>query len=195
MAETILDHLRRLNRWVALTVGVGLLLCAGFVLLDIVLRRFHASFGGTDEISGYVMAIATSWGMAYALSELGHVRIDLIRSRAGPWLRSIFDLFALMVLAATVTLIALKCWPVLERSILNSSRANTPLETPLAWVQGPWMAGWIWFAIASWVTVLAAAALVLQGRHDVVDRRIGISGELEEAEAAAQAATKGEGAR
>ncbi|NNU81966.1 TRAP transporter small permease [Halovulum dunhuangense] len=195
MAETILGALRRFNRWVALAVGASLLLCAGFVLLDIVLRRFHASFGGTDEISGYVMAIATSWGMAYALSELGHVRIDLIRSRGGPRLRALFDLFALSVLAATVSLIALKCWPVLERSILNSSRANTPLETPLALVQWPWMAGWIWFAIASWVTVLAAAALLLQGRHDAVHRHIGITGEIEEAEAAAVAALRPENAR
>jgi hypothetical protein len=52
------------------------------------------------------------------------------------------------------------------------------------------MAGWIWFAVASWVTVMAAAALVVQGRHDAVDRRIGIFGELDEAEAAAEAATR-----
>ncbi|MDG4650593.1 TRAP transporter small permease [Roseibacterium sp. SDUM158017] len=195
MADTIIDHLRTLNRRVALVVGAVLLLCAGVVLLDIVLRRFHASFGGTDEISGYVMAIATSWGMAYALSELGHVRIDLIRSRGGPRMRSLFDLFSLSVLAATVTLIAVKCWPVLERSIANSSRANTPLETPLALVQWPWMAGWIWFAVASWVTLLAAAVIVLQGRHDAAQARIGITGELEEAEAAAMAALKGDGAR
>lgn len=195
MADAVLDRLRRLNRWVALAVGTGLLLCAGVVLLDIVLRRFHASFGGTDEISGYVMAIATSWGMAYALSELGHVRIDLIRSRGGPRLRSLFDLFALGVLAATVTLVAVKCWPVLERSIANASRANTPLETPLALVQGPWMAGWIWFAIASWATVLAAGALVLAGRHDAAQSRIGIPGEAEEAEAAALAATAGDDPR
>lgn len=187
MAETILDHLRQLNRWVALAVGVGLLLCAGVVLLDVVLRRFHASFGGTDEISGYVMAIATSWGMAYALTELGHVRIDLIRSRGGPLMRSVLDLFSLAVLAGTVSLIAWRCWPVLERSLANGSRANTPLETPLAWVQAPWMAGWIWFAVASWLMVLAAGALVLKGRHDAVDKRIGVFGELDEAEAAAQA--------
>ena len=74
--------LRRLNRWVAIAIGIGLLACAAFVLLDIVLRQVGGSFGGTDEISGYVMAIATSWGMAYTLLELGHVRIDLIRSRA-----------------------------------------------------------------------------------------------------------------
>jgi TRAP-type C4-dicarboxylate transport system permease small subunit len=187
MADTILDRLRWLNRLVALVVGAGLLLCAGIVLLDVVLRRFHASFGGTDEISGYVMAIATSWGMAYALTELGHVRIDLIRSRGGPLLRSLFDLFALAVLAGTVSLIAWRCWPVLERSLANGSRANTPLETPLALVQAPWMAGWIWFALVSWVMVLAAGMLVLQGRHEAVDRRIGVFGELDEAEAAAKA--------
>lgn len=191
MAEAILDQLRRINRLVALVVGAGLLICAGVVLLDIVLRRFHASFGGTDEISGYVMAIATSWGMAFALNELGHVRIDVIRSRGGMVVRSLFDLFALSVLAATVSLIAWRCWPVLERSMLNGSRANTPLETPLSWVQAPWMVGWIWFAVASWVTVLAAATLVLQGRHAAAQARIGIAGDLQEAEAAAMAATGG----
>ena len=189
MAETMLGWMRRVNRWLALAVGAGLLLCAGAVLLDIVLRQVAHSFGGTDEVSGYVMAIATSWGMAYALSELGHVRIDLIRSRGGPVIRSLFDLFALAVLAATVTLIAVKCWPVLERSLANSSRANTPLETPLAMVQAPWMAGWVWFAVASWVTLLAAALLVMRGDHASVDRAIGIVSEAEaETEAAAEAA-------
>lgn len=177
MAEAMLGTMRRVNRWLALAVGWGLLLCAAAVLLDVVLRQVARSFGGTDEVSGYVMAIATSWGMAYALSELGHVRIDLIRSRGGPLQRSLFDLFALAVLAATVTLIAVKCWPVLERSLANSSRANTPLETPLALVQLPWMAGWVWFAFASWVTLAAAALLVVRGDHAGVDRAIGIVSE------------------
>lgn len=189
MAETMLGWMRRANRWLALAVGAGLLICAGVVLLDIVLRQVARSFGGTDEVSGYVMAIATSWGMAYALSELGHVRIDLIRSRGGPIMRSLFDLFALAVLAATVTLVAVKCWPVLARSLANASRANTPLETPLALVQAPWMAGWAWFAVASWVTLLAAATLVVRRDHAGADRAIGIVSEADaETEAAAEAA-------
>ena len=179
MPERVLAGLRRLNRIVALLVGAGLLACAGVVLLDITLRQFGASFGGTDEISGYAMAIATSWGMAYTLLELGHVRIDLIRTRLAAPGRAVMDLFALLALTLTVTLIAWKCWAVVATSIANDSRANTPLETPLPLVQIPWFAGWVWFALMAWVTLLAAAALVLRGRLDESERAIGAFGEGE----------------
>jgi TRAP-type C4-dicarboxylate transport system permease small subunit len=175
----LLRALRSVNRGVAILVGLFLSGCAAFVLLDVLLRQVGTSFGGTDEISGYVMAIATSWGMGYALMELGHVRIDLIRSRGRALTRSLFDLFALATLAGTVTMIAWRAWPVVERSLANSSRANTPLETPLALVQVPWFAGWIWFAAVAWLTLMAAAILVLRGDYVSVDRAIGSPGEAE----------------
>ncbi|MEI4234269.1 TRAP transporter small permease subunit [Roseovarius sp. D22-M7] len=178
-ATALLSALRSVNRAVAIAVGLFLAGCAAFVLLDVVLRQVGASFGGTDEISGYVMAIATSWGMGYALMELGHVRIDLIRSRGRTMTRSLFDLFALATLAGTVSLIAWQAWPVVARSLANSSRANTQLETPLALVQVPWFAGWVWFAVVSWLTLVAAAMLVLRGDHAAADRAIGAMGEGE----------------
>jgi len=169
----LLKTLRTVNRGVALLVGVMLLACAAFVLLDIVLRQLGSSFGGTDEISGYVMAIATSWGMAYTMLELGHVRIDLLRSRRHALGRSLFDLFSMLVLSGTIVLIAIRCWPVLERSLKNSSTANTPLETPLALVQGPWFAGWLWFAIMACLTTLAALRLILKGKFAQSEAAIG----------------------
>ena len=181
MEDRLLRTLRRLNRGVALLTGVVLMACALFVLADIVLRQLGSSFGGTDEISGYVMAIATSWGMAFTLLELGHVRIDILRGRAGKLGRPLFDLFAMLALTGTVTLIAYKCWPVLERSLANSSRANTPLETPLALVQIPWFAGWIWFALIAWLTFIAAAMLVFKGRFQDAEAAIGCFGEEQEA--------------
>lgn len=179
MADHILRWLRTVNHWVAILIGVLLLACVIFVLADIVLRQLGSSLGGTDEISGYVMAIATSWGMGYALTELGHVRIDILRSRAGQPLRAIFDLFAMLTLAGVVSLIAVRSWPVLERSLVNSSRANTPLETPLALVQAPWFAGWLWFAATAWLTFLAAAMLLARGDFERVDSAIGTLGELD----------------
>lgn len=181
MELIVLDKLRSLNRRIAILTGIGLLACAGIVLLDIILRRFGSSFGGTDEISGYVMAIATSWGMAFTLLELGHVRIDILRTRSGKTGRALFDLFAMTMMAGTVSLIAVKCWPVLSRSLANSSRANTPLETPLAWVQTPWFAGWIWFALVSWLTLIAAVMLVAKGRFEETEAAIGCFGEEQEA--------------
>lgn len=179
MTDRILKSLRWLNRLVAILVGLLLLACAAVVLLDIVLRQTGSSFGGTDEISGYVMAIATSWGMGFALLELGHVRIDLLRSRANAVGRAIFDVFSMLVFSATVTLIAVKCWPVVERSLTVGSRANTPLETPLWIVHLPWFAGWIWFALMAWLTLAAALALILSGRFEASEAAIGAFAEEE----------------
>jgi TRAP-type C4-dicarboxylate transport system permease small subunit len=162
-----------LNRGLAVLIGIGLLLCVAFVLSDIVLRQIGASFGGTDEISGYVMAIAAAWGMAFTLLELGHVRIDLLRSRVATRGRVLFDLFSMLVLTLTITQIAISCWPVVAKSIANGSRANTVLETPLWLVQIPWFAGWAWFAAMAWITLMAALVLFLQGRFDDTERAIG----------------------
>ena len=173
MEQHVLSGLRVLNRRIAIATGVILLICAAAVLLDIILRQMGASLGGTDEITGYVMALATSWGMAFTMLELGHVRIDLLRGRVARTGREVFDLFAMLVLSSVVTLIAVKAWPVLARSIANSSRANTPLETPLAWVQWPWFLGWVWFAVMAWVTLAAAFILIMKGARIEAEAAIG----------------------
>ena len=170
----MLEALRRWNSRIAILMGILLLGCATVVVLDIVLRQLGRSLGGTDEISGYVMAIVTSWGMGYALLELGHVRIDLLRSRTSAAGRAIFDLFAMLMLASTITLIAVRCWPVLARSLTNGSRANTPLETPLALVQTPWFAGWVYFAIVAWLTFVAALLLIVRKEFDAAEKVVGM---------------------
>ena len=173
MAQVMLANLRTLNRRIAILIGIILIACAAFVLLDIVLRQVGASFGGTDEVSGYVMAISAAWGMAFTLLELGHVRIDLLRRRLASRGRVLFDLFSMTVLTITITLIAFRCWPVLEKSLINDSHANTTLETPLWMVQVPWFIGWAWFGLTAWLALLAATLLFLQGRFDETESAIG----------------------
>ncbi|MFK7835516.1 MAG: TRAP transporter small permease subunit [Sulfitobacter sp.] len=165
MELQMIATLRRINRGVALVVGFGLLACAAFILGDIIMRQIGTSFGGTEEIAGYAMALATSWGMAFTLLELGHVRIDLMRTRFQSFGRALFDVFSMIVMSGVIVTIAIKAWPVVSRSLSNGSRANTPLETPLAWVQLPWFAGWVWFAIVSCLTTLAALSLLVKKRH------------------------------
>lgn len=173
MERKMIDSLRVINKGVALAVGFGLLLCAAFVLTDIIMRQIGTSLGGTEEIAGYAMALATSWGMSYTLLELGHVRIDLLRSRFQSFNRALFDVFSMIVMTGVIITIAIKAWPVLERSITNGSRANTPLETPLAWVQLPWFAGWVWFAAMSTLTTLAALSLLIKRRHEETEAFVG----------------------
>ncbi len=177
MELTMIDSLRAINRKVALMVGLGLLACAAFVLTDIILRRFGAGLGGTEEIAGYAMALATSWGMSYTLLELGHVRIDLVRTRFKSFGKALFDVFSMIVTTGVIITIAIKAWPVVANSLKNGSRANTPLETPLAWVQIPWFAGWVWFAVMSTLLTLCALALLMKRRHAETESIIGACAE------------------
>lgn len=184
MAQQMLNGLRSLNRFVAVGVGLLFLACAALVLGDIIMRRLGTSLGGTDEISGYVMAIGTAWGMAFALLELSHVRIDFLRSRAAARGRALLDLLSMLVMAGTVSIIAVQCWPVVATTLKNSSTANTPLETPLAWVQIPWFMGWAWFALMAWLTFIAAGMLIWNGRFEESEKAIGVFPEFEPLEAA-----------
>lgn len=180
MAERFLERLRKINRVVAITVGMMFLICAGLVLVDIVLRRLGNSLGGTDEISGYVMAIGTAWGMAFALLELSHVRIDFLRTNVSAKWRAYMDLFSMFALASTILVIAIQCWPVVATTLQNSSRANTPLETPLAFVQLPWFLGWVWFACMSWLTFMAGVVMVWKGQFEKSEGFIGVFPEVEQ---------------
>lgn len=179
MERKMIDSLRAINKGVALVVGFGLLLCAAFVLTDIIMRQIGTSLGGTEEIAGYAMALATSWGMSYTLLELEHVRIDLVRAKFQSFNRALFDVFSMIVMTGVIITIAIKAWPVLERSLTNGSTANTPLETPLAWVQLPWFAGWVWFAVMSSLTTLAALSLLIKRRHNETESIVGAFAEQE----------------
>jgi len=168
--ERLLERLRRANALVATGVGVLLVLTAAYILVEIVLRQLGRSFGGSDEIAGYVMAITASWGLGYALVELAHVRIDLVHRRLPGAGRALLDVVAIAALALTVALVAFQCWPVLEKSLSRGSRANTTLETPLWVPQGLWFGGWLWFAATALIMLVAAVGLLLQRRREPFDR-------------------------
>ena len=177
-AHRLVAALRFTNEALAVLVGAAILGCVLFILMDVVLRPLRLSFGGTDEISGYVMAGATSWGMAYALTALAHVRIDLLRGRLGRPLRLLGDLLALGLLAAVAAFIAWKGWDVLARTLANEARANTALETPLWIPQAIWWSGWAWFALCALLLWLAALWLILAGRAGLAEEAIGPGADL-----------------
>lgn len=181
MIDHVYGALGRANRAVALILGITLLLTVAFILTDVLMRRFGlGSLGGSDEISGYVMAAVASWGLGCALIQRAHVRIDVLRQQLGQPGRAVMDLFAMIVTNATVLLIAYHCWPVLQKSLERGSRANTPLETPLWIPQGIWFAGWIWFALTATLLTLIGIAYLARQRRDEFESALGIGSELEE---------------
>ena len=141
---------RRLNTGVGLACGLVLVAACAMIMLEIVMRRIaFGLIGGTDEISGYVMAGIVSWGAGYALIERAHIRIDLLHRRLPDLGRALLDILSLAALLATSLVILFYGWNVLAKSLASHSTANTPLETPLWIPQSIWLAGWLWFAAAS----------------------------------------------
>ena len=172
--ERIVRALRRVNEAIALAVGLALMAAAAFTLLDIAGRRFGAGLGGGDEIAGYVMAGAVAWGMAYALTALAHVRIDLVRTRLPVRGQALMDLLSVASVSAIAAFVASHGWGVLARSVKNASRANTALETPLWIPQAVWFSGWVWFAVCAWALTLCALWAFARGEADVIDRIAGV---------------------
>ncbi len=162
--EGVARALRRVNERVALAIGLALLAAAAFTLIDVAGRSVGAGLGGGEEIAGYAMAAATSWSLGCGLSAMAHVRIDIVRIRLRSPARALFDLLALVCVSGVATLIALRCWPVLARSLENGSRANTALETPLWLPQALWFSGWLWFATCA--ALLTLCALWALARRD-----------------------------
>lgn len=180
MIDRISRALGRANRIVALILGVVLLLTVAFILVDVVMRKFGwGSLGGSDEISGYVMAAVASWGLACALVQRAHVRIDVLRQKLASRGQAVMDIFAMIVTNAVVLLIAWHCWPVLEKTLERGSRANTPLETPLWIPQGIWFSGWLWFALTATALSLIGIAHLASNRRDALEATLGVGSEIE----------------
>lgn len=173
----ILSWLARMNERVAVAAGLLLLISVVVTLYDIVARPFQMSLGGTDELSGYAMAIATSWGISYALTSMAHVRIDLLRARCSSRGQALFDAIAIVSLAVVALVIAYRVWPVLTKTIKFSSTANTTLETPLWIPQSLWLAGWMWFALSSIIIAVSVFIYVVKGQFDDVNAIAGMHNE------------------
>jgi TRAP-type mannitol/chloroaromatic compound transport system permease small subunit len=126
----------------AVSVGFGYLAGAMYVVLaffvtyDALARKWGAHLGlpttqVTDEISGYMLAFAATWGLAYALRSGSHVRIDVVFPYLTLRLKAVADFVALAVMALFAAAIAWKIWALVVDSWQSGLRSSTYLLTPL----------------------------------------------------------------
>jgi TRAP-type C4-dicarboxylate transport system permease small subunit len=158
--------LRRLGQ-IGLWFGGALILLAALLIgVDILLRKFLAtSIGGADELAGYALAIGTAWGLAGALLDRAHIRIDSLYVRFPQGLRLALDVVGLVLLAGFFGLIAWHGWGVVEQSWVSGSRSQSALETPTVIPQFIWIVGLAGFVVVS--LVVLGRALLLIWRKDL----------------------------
>lgn len=181
----------RAGAWVG---GALVLLAAVIVAVDVVLRAaFSVTIGGSDELSGYALAVGTAFALALALLDRAHVRIDTLYAVMPVRVAAVLDILATAAMAALAIFLFLQGWRVLAQSWSLGARALTQLNTPLSYPQALWVLGFGWFALVSVLLLLRALALLFSGDAAGVTRLVGTRSAAEELadERATQQAARG----
>jgi TRAP-type C4-dicarboxylate transport system permease small subunit len=158
--QVALDRVLLASGYLAGAIFFALALFIGY---DVVARKWGAELGipttqVTDEISSYMLVLASTWGFAYTLWTDAHVRIDLLLPYFPPRLRGAVDLLAYAAMAALACLFAWRCWLLVVDSLETGITSSTYLLTPL-WV--PQLILALGFSLLAVTGVLMAAAIAL----------------------------------
>jgi TRAP-type C4-dicarboxylate transport system permease small subunit len=181
LLDRILAGLTAISRAGVWAGGVLLFAACVMIGIEVVGRKFFGfSFEGVDELSGYVLAIASAWAFGFTLVSRTHVRIDTLYVTMPPRVRAAMDLVAITSIVAFFGFVTWFAWLVLQRSLLLGGRAMTPLQTPLAIPQALWVAGLALFVLIAAVLWLRAVAALLTGDLATSARLIGSRTQNEE---------------
>jgi TRAP-type C4-dicarboxylate transport system permease small subunit len=171
-----------------LAAGWCFVLCAFFITFEVIARSvFRTSTGSTTEITGYMLAFGLSWGLAHALTQRSHVRIDVLVNRLPQRFRVPLHLLSLAALGVLVGFVAKGALDLVEESLLFDATDISLLRIPLAIPQGLWAAGLLVFLVLILLMLLENTLLALAGEARAVERNLSSRGYEEEAAEALEA--------
>lgn len=176
----------------ALAGGVLILAAAVLVSVDVLVRKMaNVTLGGADELSGYALAIGSTWSFGFVLLARGNVRIDALYQHLPKAAAALCDLAAVLALLVFGGVVAWYGWGVLAQSWASSSRSNSSLAVPLIVPQALWWVGYAWFVLCGALVLLRALTALARGNWAAIHALIGarsIQDEADEELANAQAA-------
>lgn len=166
---TVLAHLHRiferLSLWAVWIGGAALMLSAIMVTLDVLSRKFlGVTMSGSDEISGYVFAGATTWAYAYCLLHRSNIRIDALYNILPVTVRAVLDIVGLVLLFIFMGYLTWQAIGVFTETWENNSVSVTTLTTPLWIPQIVWLTGLLFFNLTLvFLIVYTVLSLILRG--------------------------------
>jgi TRAP-type mannitol/chloroaromatic compound transport system permease small subunit len=191
-ADRFLAWGRQASRVGAWFGGALVALAAILISVDVLLRKlFAVTLGGASEISGYVLAVSTSWALALALLDRVHVRIDTLYALMPVRICAVLDIAGLLAFMIFAGMVTWQGWVLFAQSFELGSRALTPLETPLAIPQFLWVLGFAFFFLVMLLLLVRALAALATGRVDEVKRLLGSRTAQQELEEALEERTRG----
>lgn len=174
-------HAMGLAGWCYLAMTV--LIC-----FDISARRLLGfSSESTIELSGYLMAIGMSWGLAGTLLERGHVRIDVLLQRMPLAWRVVLHLLSLAAMLVSIGFFIWGAFSLALDSMTFGSTDLSTLRTPLVVPQGLWAMGFALFGLAAVALMVRGLRQCLQGDWQTLDASLMSRSYQEEADDTLQA--------
>lgn len=153
--------LARVSGWIC---GLLLTVSAFLIGLDILLREtIVVTLGGANELSGYALAVSSSWGCTVALVHRMHVRIDSVYTHLSPRSRASLDITGLAAFIYFLMFVTYYAYKVVEQSIESNAHSISALAAPLAVPQAVWFLGFVVFLLVAAVYLLRAIIAFAKG--------------------------------
>ncbi len=169
-----LGYVRTVCRYGAWMGGIIFFAVALLITFEVIVRKFFAtSTGAADELSGYGLAIATTFAFGFGLLERTHIRVDTFYLKFSPTVRAICDVFAASMLLWFFSLILYYGGVVAWDSWSTNAHSRTGLYAPLIIPQLAWWLGLCLTFVVAVLLLLRAIAHLLIGELDEASRLIG----------------------
>ena len=148
-----------LYKYLGYLCGIELLLLGFFITYQVAARNLEwPRAPGTDVMSGYVLGMAATWGLAYTLRSDANVRIDVLLPIMGPRVRAIADFVAIAGLAFLAYIVTWKMWVDVINSYQINQYSNDYPRTPLFFPKALVAAGYSILLVATLQMLLSTLA-------------------------------------
>jgi TRAP-type mannitol/chloroaromatic compound transport system permease small subunit len=192
--DRLRDWIERVGYVMGCAAGWLFVVCAFFITLDVVGRKFFGvSSKATVELTGYMLALGITWGLTDALTTRAHIRVDVLVTRMPQGLRVYMHALALAFLVVLNVFFVWRGWAVVQESWMFGAHDSSAITTPLIVPQGLWAIGMTVFLFLSVTMLLEVIVLLALGERERIDRLLGprtLSEEAAEALEAAAMATR-----
>jgi len=177
-ALTLLTGMRAVTRTLDRTyLGMGylcgtmFLLLALFITYQVIARKFDFVMApGMDLMSGYTMAMASTWAFSYALRTGSHVRIDVLLPFMSTRVRWWADQAALGSIVFFIAITSWKTWVMVLKSYDIGAVTNTYPLVPL-WVPQTFVA--IGFSMLAFTAIHMMIDMIAEAALPVLHKKQG----------------------
>lgn len=160
-AERLIDLISAAISYVS---GAAFLFLAYYISWDVAGRYFGFPYSGvSDEVSGYTLAVAGTWGMAHALRHDSHVRIEALVQVLPPVLQRVLAMTAYATMAFFAALLSWYSWRLAYESGVIGKTGISMLQAPLVVPQSLLAAGLTMLTIQAVAMLLRSAVTLRNG--------------------------------